>query len=181
MENQTFAQALEAAKAEMAKLLKERAKIEDRLSKLAPFVEYLAALCEPVSQEPVQPSIHDIGLSDAMRLAFKSAVPSIGLTPTEVRDKLREQGFHLERYKSELPPIHNTIARLEKAGELEPVTRADGVRAHRWVSGLKRILQDLEPTGSFGAPSSLANTLARVKPRHGRTGRDYNYRNRRAE
>lgn len=144
MAHDTYKHTLETAKEEIAQLLRERNEIDKKLSKLAPVVEYLSALCNPLPPELPMPSTLDIGLSEAIRQAFKSASPRFGLTATEVRDRLREQGFNLDKYANELPPIHNTIARLEKAGDLEPVTRPDAAKAHRWVSSLKRALLEID-------------------------------------
>ena len=147
MPTESYKQALETAQAEMTELLRERAAIDKQISKLAPAIEYLSKLCADPTIEPT-PSASDRGLTEAIRLAFKSAVP-FSLTPTEVRDKLREQGFHLDKYANELPPIHNTISRLLKSGELEEdVPRREG-RAYKWVSGLERLLLqgELSPLG----------------------------------
>jgi hypothetical protein len=143
MSQTKYQETLEAAKSEMAELLRKRKELDSQLSKLAPVIEYLSVLCNPLPPPPPVPEILDFGLSDSIRFAFKGAGP-FGLTPTEVRDKLREQNFHLDRYKSELPPIHNTIARLKTAGEVEEIVRADGGRAFVWVSGLKRAIAAIE-------------------------------------
>jgi hypothetical protein len=150
-----FKQTLETAKDEMARLLRERKEIDDRLSKLAPLVEYLSMLCAVRPADAPVPSVLDLGLSDAIRLVFKSAPSRFGLTAIEVRDQLREQGFHLDKYANELPPIHNTIARLEKAGEIELITRPDGAKAHRWVSSLKRLIDEIEHPNTVPLSSLL--------------------------
>jgi hypothetical protein len=149
MNDNILKQALEAAKDEMAKLLLERRVIDEKLSKLAPCVEYLSKVCDISPTVQSVPSMLDVGLSDAIRFVFKSASPRSGLTPTEVRDRLREQGFHLDRYANELPPIHNTIARLAAAGEIEPLVRPDGAKAHRWVSSLRRAILEIESPNVF--------------------------------
>src|SRR5229473_2783332 len=141
----------------MGSLLQQRRVIEERISRLAPVIEYLAPLCDELPSLPPDlpmPSQLDTGLSDAIRLAFKSVLPD-SLTPTEVRDKLRESGFNLDKYANELPPIHNTIMRLLKQGEIEEsVPRREG-KTYRWVSSLKRALLEIEPK-SFGAQGTLA-------------------------
>jgi hypothetical protein len=145
MSETIFKQSFEAAKEEVAKLLRERKAIDDRLAVLTPFVEYLSAVV--ASKSPVEapmPSVLDLGLTDAIRYEFKAASPIDGLSATETRDRLREHGFHLDKYANELPPIHNTIARLEKAGELQPILRPDGTKASRWVSSLKRAVDAVE-------------------------------------
>jgi hypothetical protein len=172
---EAFGYALAGAKSRLSELLKQRDEIDAEISRLALLVEQLSANVD-LPQGPI-PSELDLGLSDAIRLTFRTSPPTLGLTPTEVRDKLRDQGFNLDKYASELPPIHNTITRLEKAGEIEPVERADGVKAHRWVSLLSRVLRE----GEFVGRARTVDSASRIKPRQGRTGRDYNFKNRRAE
>jgi|HubBroStandDraft_6_1064221.scaffolds.fasta_scaffold94957_3 hypothetical protein len=146
MDTELYKQTLANAKVEMAQLLQERRITEERISKLAPVIEYLSALCDELPSLPPdlpQPSAGDIGLSDAIRLAFKAAAPN-PLSPTDVRDKLKQSGFHMDRYKYELPPIHNTINRLRANGEIEDFDKSDGEKAFRWVSSLKRILAEVD-------------------------------------
>jgi len=151
MGHEDYKKTLEAAKAEMNELLRQRNEIDSRIGKLAPVVEYLSALCDELPGPPPEPPIHiDVGLTDAIRQVFNAARPA-SLTPTEVRDKLRESGFNLDRYANELPPIHNTINRLLKNGEIEEdVPRREG-KCYKRVSTFKRALLEIEPNIYGGA------------------------------
>ncbi len=148
MDAETYRQSLEAAKAEMRKLLAQRKEIDDRIGKLAPVIEDLSVLCDevpaPSPQQSVPSDPDPMGLSDAIRFAFRAVMPE-SLTPIEVRDKLRDANFDLDKYKNELPPIHNTISRLKDQGEIEEVSRPNGERAYKWISNLKRALLEIEP------------------------------------
>ena len=139
MELDTYKQALDVARRNMDRLLQEREVMDAEISKLTAVIESLTILCEGQTDVEllVQSQALAENLRDAMRLTFKAALPS-SLSPTQVRDKLREGGFPLDRYKYELPPIHNTIARLEAAGEIEAADRPDGEKAYKWVSVLRR-------------------------------------------
>ena len=147
----------------MVKLLAERSDIDKQISKLAPAIEYLSKLCTDLPAEPPMPSELDLGLADAIRLAFKTAIPA-SLTPTEVRDKLREQGFHLDKYANEMPPIHNTILRLLKKGEIEEdVPRREG-KCYKWVNSLTRALLEIDPNmNAFPFSSLVAGVQEQVK------------------
>ncbi|HEY0701160.1 MAG TPA: hypothetical protein VGD60_00185 [Candidatus Acidoferrales bacterium] len=148
----TYKQALETAQHEMAELLERRKAIDKRLIALAPLVDQLSRICNPMPPPDLNmPGSLDIGLTDAIQLAFKSG-GAFGLTALEVRDHLKAQGFNLDKYASELPPIHNTIARLEKAGKLETFQRPGGVKAHKWVSSLLRAVREMDPVP---APSPI--------------------------
>lgn len=164
MEIELYKRTLEDAKAEMGSLLQQRRAIEERISMLAPVIEYLSPLCDQLPSLPPElpmPSQLDTGLSDAIRLAFKSALPA-SLTPTEVRDKLRESGYNLDKYANELPPIHNTITRLLKQGEIEESAPRREGKTYRWISSLKRALLEMEPN-SYGFTGSLAE-MATMPP-----------------
>jgi hypothetical protein len=165
MKSETYHRTLDEAKAELAQLMKERRSIDERISKLAPLVEHLSNLCDELLDPPpdlqMPAGLEATGLSSAIRLVFKSAAPG-SLSPTEVRDKLRQGNFDLDKYKNELPPIHNTILRLTANGEIEEVARGGGERAYKWISGLKRVLLDLEPT-EFGLPARRISLSDRVK------------------
>jgi len=140
----SYRQALDAARANMSRLLQQRENIDKEVKKLAAAIDSLAILCEEVPQELSFPGDSDafaVNLRDAVRMVFKAAAPQ-SLTPTQVRDKLRESGFHLDRYVSELPPIHNTILRLLSAGELEEDVPTREGRVFKWVSSLTRALRD---------------------------------------
>ncbi len=148
MSHAAYKHTLEAAKAEMNELLRQRKDIDTRIGKLAPVIEYLSVLCGEILSLPPDlptPSQIDMGLSDAIRLALKSALPA-SLTRTEVRDKLREAKFNLDKYTHALSVIHNTIARLKVQGEVEEIAKPNGAKAYRLVSSLKRALLEIEPS-----------------------------------
>ncbi len=160
MGHDSYKKTLETAQAEVGELLRQRNEIDARIGKLAPVIEYLSVLCDEIQSslpDLPMPSQLEMGLSDAIRLALRSAIPG-SLTPTQIRDKLRESGFNLDKYANELPPIHNTIARLKEQGEVDEIIKPGGEKAYKWVSSLKRVLLEIEPR-SYGAPNSLANMI----------------------
>jgi hypothetical protein len=164
MDIDLYKRTLEDAKAEIGLLLQERRVIEERISKLAPVIEYLSPLCDELPSVPPDlpmPSHLDVGLTDAIRHVFNAARPA-SLTPTEVRDKLRESGFNLDRYANELPPIHNTINRLLKSGEIEEdVPRREG-KTYKRVSAFKRALLEIEPN-MYGLKPEMLTSLGSLK------------------
>ncbi len=161
MELNTYRQTLETAKSEMGELLLQRKAIDERIGKLAPVIEYLSVLCDELSSPPpdleIPGELPTESLSYEIRLAFKAAIPG-SLTPTEVRDRLKEANFNLDKYENELPPIHNTIKRLKEQGEIEEVSRPNGERAYKWISSLKRALLEIEPN-IYGSPRGLGEAF----------------------
>jgi len=138
MQNTSYRQALEDARKNLDRLLRDRDDLDAEISKLESAIDSLSALCDESAVEVGRDAESTaVSLRDAIRLIFNMARPN-ALTPTEVRDKLRQSGFDLDRYKYELPPIHNTIARLEAAGEIEAALRSDGEKAYKFVGVFAR-------------------------------------------
>lgn len=132
MSIEKYKQALDSARKALAELLKARENLDRQISKMEVLIISLADVCgESPDQVPGESDATSINLRAAIRLVFRAARPN-ALSPTEVRDKLKEMGFQLDRYKYELPPIHNTIARLLLADEIE-VENLDGTKKYKWV------------------------------------------------
>ena len=73
----------------------------------------------------------EMGLTEAIRWVFRQPLV-LPLTPNQVRDRMAEMGYDLEKYKHVMPPIHNTLKRMKEAGEIEEVDGIGGIgRAYR--------------------------------------------------
>lgn len=123
MTSADYRAALTAAIAEYEALGEERRRADDRLAQLAQTITTLSRL---VGIAPTVP----LGLTDACRLALRSGVP---MTPVEVRDRLLGIGVDLSIYASELSAIHTVLKRLNEAGEIRVVPRANGKHAYLWT------------------------------------------------
>jgi hypothetical protein len=118
----SYRTALDAAIREYEALGAERREIDRRLSQLAQTIGTLTRL---LGYTPTVP----LGLTDACRLIARAGVP---MTPTEIRDRLGEIGIDLSGYRNELAAIHTVLKRLNDAGELRVVPRANGRDAYVW-------------------------------------------------
>ena len=135
MVKENYKLALQSAREELEKLLKQRAKIDDRIAHLQRTVGGLAALCDETDHSkklrldfaglfdfsgrvPVQP---EQGMTNAIRTILAKA--QFPRTAPQIRDILSRAGFKMDEYASPLAPIHNTLKRLEKQGE---ATRTPG-------------------------------------------------------
>lgn len=58
-----------------------------------------------------------IGITEAIRTVMRAAKKP--MTAAEVKTRLTEAGFDLERFRNSAAVIHNTMARMAKADELE--------------------------------------------------------------
>ena len=111
-----------------------------------------------------------MGLTDAVRLALRSGVP---MSPMEVRERLLAIGVDLSIYSSDLAVIHTVLKRLNEAGEIRLIPRANG--KHRtsgprpppcWRSGRRsaEFIRGATPARAFEA---LGTQIPRKTPRKG--------------
>ncbi|MFI5090882.1 MAG: hypothetical protein ACHP7P_12560 [Terriglobales bacterium] len=125
MSTKEYTAALRAARAELEKLLKERANIDQRIAHLKNGIEVWETLSDSTDHSaglrvsigmttPIAP-----GLSSNVRAAL--AESKLPLTAIQVRDRLAQAGLNLSVYASEMTVIHNTLNRLEKQGEVATV------------------------------------------------------------
>src|SRR5437660_6184755 len=109
MSDETAAKMYESAKDRLLELLRQEKEVKEHISHWVPIVEQLAKL----AGEPLEPEIankikelkqesdrgagQEMGLTEAIRWVFRQ--PHIlPLTPTQVRDRLAEMGYDLEKY-----------------------------------------------------------------------------------
>ena len=147
MTDETASKMFESARDRLRELLRQEAEIKDQISHWGPIVEQLARL----TGETVDPEIinrinefrqdqessagvgQEMGLTEAIRWVFRQPL-MLPLTPTQVRDRMAEMGYDLEKYKHEMPPIHNTLKRMKEAGEIKEVEAVGGFGGKAFVS-----------------------------------------------
>lgn len=118
-----YRRTLETATREYEQLLAERARLDERLAKLAQTIGSLMRLCN------LTPTV-SLGLTDACRMVLTAA--GHPLSAVEVRAQLEAMGFDLARYTNDLASIHTVLKRLTHAGEADFVPRAHDRPAYRW-------------------------------------------------
>jgi len=147
MTDETASKMFESARDRLRELLRQEAEIKDQISHWGPIVEQLARLTgETVDLEIInrinelrqdQESSagvgQEMGLTEAIRWVFRQPL-MLPLTPTQVRDRMAEMGYDLEKYKHEMPPIHNTLKRMKEAGEIKEVEAVSGFGGKAFVS-----------------------------------------------
>ncbi|HEY1938703.1 MAG TPA: hypothetical protein VGJ33_12270 [Candidatus Angelobacter sp.] len=138
MSDETAKKMYESARERLLELLNQEKEAKEQISHWAPIVEQLARLCgETVDPEilsqvneliqmNVAGSAQEMGLTEAIRWVFRQPL-LLPLTPTQVRDKLAEMGYDLEKYAHVMPPIHNTLKRMKEAGEIKEVDGLGGL------------------------------------------------------
>ena len=86
----------------------------------------IANKIKQLKQESEQTAGQEMGLTEAIRWVFRQPL-MLPLTPTQVRDRLAEMGYDLEKYAHVMPPIHNTLKRMKEAGEIKEVEGVGGL------------------------------------------------------
>ena len=147
--------ALAAAVAEYERLGEERRRIDDRLSQLAQTIGALSRLLGFVATQP-------LGLTDACRMIYRNA--GLPMSPTDVRERMKEIGIDLSVYSNEMAAIHTVIKRLHDAGELRFVTASPGKNVYVWQRPAKAIAIGPE-VAEFVRQQSGSNAV--VRPRTG--------------
>ena len=143
MSDETASALLKYAKERLLELLQQESSVKDQISHWTSVVEGLAKL----SGEEIEPEIAsrikqlnqesqgneaaagvgtEMGLTEAIRWVFRQPL-LLPLTPTQVRDRLAEMGYDLEKYAHVMPPIHNTLKRMRDAGEIKEVEGIGGL------------------------------------------------------
>ena len=140
MSDTTAKEMYKSAEERFSALIRQEAEVKESISHWGPIVERLAKL----SGETLEPGIasrinklkqsesaeagagQEMGLTEAIRWVFRQ--PHIlPLTPTQVRDEMAKMGYDLDKYKHEMPPIHNTLKRMKEAGEIREVEGLGGI------------------------------------------------------
>jgi hypothetical protein len=144
MNNDFYKKALDTAIKDLADLMTQREELDNKreeidrqISHLRSGIFGLSPLCgitvtSMTSDYPdLFPDMIDpeVGLTDAVREILKST--RVFITPVRVRDKLKEAGFDLDKYKNVLASIHTVLKRLYEANEIEMSTR-EGKTLYRW-------------------------------------------------
>src|SRR6476646_5693341 len=147
MPDETALKMYESARDKLKELLRQETEAKEQISHWGPIVEQLARLSgetlDPYiasrinelkhNDESAQGVGQEMGLTEAIRWVFRQPL-LLPLTPTQVRDRLAEMGYDLEKYAHVMPPIHNTLKRMKEAGEIKEVEGVGGI-GRAYVSG----------------------------------------------
>jgi hypothetical protein len=140
MADETATKMYESARDRLKELLRQEIEVKDQISHWAPIVEQLARLTGETLDSDIASKINELrqdeasaqgagqemGLTEAIRWVFRQPL-LLPLTPTQVRDRMAEMGYDLEKYKHVMPPIHNTLKRMKEAGEIREVEGVGGI------------------------------------------------------
>jgi hypothetical protein len=151
MPDETALKMYESARERLKELVRQEAEIKEQISHWGPIVEQLARLSGETVDADIASRINELkqaeaggvrtagagqemGLTEAIRWVFRQPL-LLPLTPTQVRDRMAEMGYELDKYKHVMPPIHNTLKRMKEAGEIKEVDAVGGFGGKAFVSG----------------------------------------------
>ena len=140
-----FKGALDQARAELAKLRRERQQLDVKIAKM----EQLVGALNTVHADD-DDAVEMTGITDAIRAVLKNS--RVVLTPTEIRDQLKAAGFDfVDRYGSNLiQSVHVVLKRLVKSDEVMEIEPGrSGDKGYWWtMNGTpKRSLADFGKMG----------------------------------
>lgn len=146
MTSDTYKQSLQQAKLDLTKAIAELGNAEaivERKSKeiveLRQTVTVLSRLCgEP---EFVEEDV--LGLTDVIRLAYKSAAGGPGLTLQDVKERIDSMGY-AGRWGNLLASVHTVTKRLLNKGDVEAAANVNGKDTYRWAGRSTEPVPDKE-------------------------------------
>lgn len=141
----TYKRALEQAKADLAKRVADLGAAqklaelaEKEIFELRQTVSALQRLCG--ESEYVEEDA--LGLTDAIRMTFKTADGGASLTAQDVKELMENSGY-AGRWGNLLASIHTVIKRLQTKGEIEASGNVNGRDTFRWTG---RVIPPRPPT-----------------------------------
>ena len=159
---------LESAKADLIKeqndlgdCMRRQEMHEKRISGLRATI---AALSRMLDEEFIEEDA--LGLTDAIRQAFKSMGKNGNLTPVEVKGKLELLGFDTRKYGNLMASVHTILNRLVQSGYIRPIGTRGGENkvCYQWAGKETFYLEvpapenpTLAPTPTLGAGLNIPN------------------------
>jgi hypothetical protein len=135
MTTETYKEALKQAKLDLTKAIAELGNAEaiverktKEIAELRQTVTVLSRLCG----EPEFFEEDALGLTDVIRLAYKSADGGAGLTLQDVKDRIDSMGYE-GRWGNLLASVHTVTKRLVIKGDVEPAGNVNGKDTYRWA------------------------------------------------
>jgi hypothetical protein len=131
----TYKESLKQAKLDLARAVTDLGDAEERVERetkkiveLRQTVTVLSRLCG----EPEYVEEDALGLTDVIRLAYRSAVGGTDLTLQDVKDRIDSMGY-AGRWGNLLASVHTVTKRLIVKNDVELVGNVNGKDTYRWV------------------------------------------------
>jgi predicted flap endonuclease-1-like 5' DNA nuclease len=166
MTEDNYRKAIRDAEEEIVKQTLYRASADRKITQLKAAITALSALLEQPPKVDDSTTIGDVGITNAIRQVLKEA--GVGLTPAQVKAKLIEAEFDLDKYANSSAVIHNTLKRLEAQGQVVSVRDSSGVTAYAVNSsssfgeGIARAMKEASLANHPSALTSFAGVTGEL-------------------
>lgn len=135
----TYKESLKQAKLDLTKAIADLGNAEavverktKEIAELRQTVTVLSRLCG----EPEFVEEDALGLTDVIRLAYKSAAGGAGMTFQDVKERIDSMGY-AGRWGNLLASVHTVTKRLMAKGDIEPAGNVNGKETYRWAGRSK--------------------------------------------
>jgi hypothetical protein len=122
-----------ATQKELGETYKKQEELEKKITGLRAII---AAMARMLDEEFVEEDA--MGLTDAIREAFRSAGISGNLTPTEIKGKLEMMGYDTAKYGNVMASVHTIINRLVNQKEVKEIGKRGDKPAYQMTDNLKQ-------------------------------------------
>lgn len=120
---------------ELGQLLKQQEEMEKKIAGLRATIAALSRMLDEEFDEE-----DAIGLTDAIRHAFRKVGIAGHLTPTEVKGQLEMMGYDTAKYGNVMASVHTVVNRLLNQKEIKEVgKRADGKPCYQMTANMKQL------------------------------------------
>jgi hypothetical protein len=155
---------LQACKRELADLLRQRQKIDERMARLQPLIGHLEGLCRELGDRAAKEHATKVelttGLTELARVTLQEAY--IPLSTRELKQRMEAKGFDFSHYSNPLSSIHVVLRRLVKSRQVKVVPQKAGRKAYQWLTAIDNLLSLLQTVGSVTERSQAQGV--QVKP-----------------
>ena len=161
MKAEEYLKTLGAIEQETEQLLKDRARIDQRLMQLKTAADSLGALLsiptEGLLDVHYRRVVSELGITDAIRQILSES--NIPVSATVIKSELTYHGVDLSEYANAGAVIHNTLTRLEKQGEVvrvqSPTGQTVGYAANPGFKLGQKGREILTPESITGRPATV--------------------------
>ena len=160
---------LQARKRELANLLRQRQKIDEKMARLPPLISHLEGLCRELGDRAAKERATKVelttGLTELARVTLEEAF--IPLSTSELKQRMEAKGFDFSHYSNPLSSIHVVLQRLVKGCQVKVVLRKGGRKAYQWLTAIDHIQGLLESIGKVAERAQAQGVQVKPGVDHG--------------
>jgi hypothetical protein len=144
---------LQAHKRELADLLRQRQKIDEKMARLQPLISHLEGLCRELGDRAAKETAAKVelttGLTELARVTLEEAY--IPLSASDLKKRMEVKGFDFSKYSNPLASVHVVLRRLVKSGKVKVVPQKGGRKAYQWITAIAGLLSLLQEVSKVTA------------------------------